>query len=65
MNIVTIGSRAYSVSDKVLKELNEKQEQVNESEDNEQAVAELEHYISKVAIQRSKCLGFVLFDYRI
>jgi hypothetical protein len=66
MNVIIIDRKAYSVSNKILKELEYRQELTNVGTYHEQQmnIMDLEFYIENIVVKKSKCLGFILFDYR-
>ena len=67
MNTITIENKAYSVSNKELKELQKRQKEHDKQEDYQlkrRLEMDLEFYIQS-KINTWKCLGYVMFDFRL
>ena len=67
MNTIIIEDKAYSVSNKELKELSRRQEEIKNEKDyniERKLEMDLEFYI-QTKIETWKCLGFIMFDFRL
>jgi hypothetical protein len=67
MNAITIENKAYYITNKELKELNKRQKEHDKEDDYQlkrRLEMDLEFYIQS-KINTWKCLGFVMFDFRL
>ena len=67
MNTIIIENKAYSVSNKELKELSKRQEEMENQKDyniERRLEMDLQFYI-QTKIESWKCLGFIMFDFRL
>ena len=67
MNTIIIENKAYSVSNKELKELSKRQEEMENQKDyniERRLEMDLQFYI-QTNIENWKCLGFIMFDFRL
>ena len=67
MNTIIIENKAYSVSNKELKELTKREKQIKNEKDyniERRLEMDLQFYI-QTKIENWKCLGFIMFDFRL
>lgn len=67
MNTIIIENKAYSVSNKELKELTKREKQIKNEKDyniERKLEMDLQFYI-QTKIETWKCLGFIMFDFRL
>lgn len=67
MNTIIIEDKAYSVSNKELKELTKREKQIKNEKDyniERKLEMDLQFYI-QTKIETWKCLGFIMFDFRL
>jgi len=67
MNTIIIENKAYSVTNKELKELQKRQKEYDSEENYQLKIRlemDLEFYIQS-KINTWKCLGFIMFDFRL
>ena len=67
MNTIIIENKAYSVSNKELKELTKREKQIkNEKDYNIERKLEMDlQFYVQTKIETWKCLGFIMFDFRL